>query len=307
MRSDPSNARPPRPPRPPLETFLENVYAGTHDYFKELWAAGVIDRNAFVPHSSQSLCVSVFGGLRGLRSRGRIMQRILGAAGISGFPGTGPAIDCEERSGHKLLNEYGGAHPTCPDALARWDRNAVLIVESKFTERFGPCSQPKTKACNGNYAVGSDLLGGTAAPCRLTVEHVQVVRGRTQTRTARKYWEISSRLFRPQYLVVGQEPCPLKDGRYQLMRNLTYAQAYADRDALPLSGFLVAYCSRASNARHSEADFARFCSMLKPELDDRVGMISYEVVAEILRDAGERTFADWLDDKLYRVVGATRS
>ena len=91
------------------------------------------------------------------------------------------------------------------------------------------------------------------------------------------------------------------------MRNLTYAQAYADRDDLPLSGFLVAYCSGANNARHSEADFGRFHSMLRPELDNKVGMISYEAIAGTLRDEGERVFADWLNDKLERVVGATHS
>ncbi len=290
--------------RPTLVDFLANVYEGARPYFKELWDAGVIDSNASVPHSSQSLCISVFGGVRALEDRGMVMAAILEAAGITAFPSYSPTITCEERSGRDLLNEHGGRHPTCPDALSCWGDDAVLVVESKFTEQFGACSQVKSRHCSGNYEVGSDLFGGSDAACRLSVDHVQIVRGREQIRTARRYWEISERLFQQVHLVEGQHPCPFSDGRYQLMRNLSYARAHADRHRIPLAGFLVTYCDRAKNADHSKTAYACFSSMLLPEYADKVGMVSYETVAQILRKEGEHKFANWLDGKLDDVVGS---
>ena len=168
----------------------------------------------------------------------------------------------------------------------------VLTIESKFREPLGPCGQMKKSAaaCSGNHAPGSDLRTRTNAPCRLTIQEGQ--------RTPRLYWEVGKRVFQPEVLEVPR-PCPFAGGHYQLMRNMTFAAAFADRAGLKDFGFIVAYVAAASSAKkHTTHQVAEFKNMLRPELRDRFGSVSYESISGIVRKRGDTRLAECIDVRL---------
>ena len=152
---------------------------------------------------SQALCVSIWGSIAENEKRGAIVRDILAAAGIELRLNAQPTIECEVRGRRDVLSEYGGSNPTCPDAIITGGE-AVLAIESKFTEHLGGCSQVKQKtvttpkgkvkhppACSGHHEIGSDLQTMSDAPCRLTVQDGE--------RTPRRYWEVGARLFDPTF------------------------------------------------------------------------------------------------------------
>ena len=69
---------------------------------------------------------------------------------------------------------------------------------------------------------------------------------------------------------------------YQLMRNLSFAAAWAERGELSDFGLLLAYVGDAPN----EALFRRFRGMLLPSVAERVGSITYERIAKVLGASG---------------------
>jgi hypothetical protein len=149
----------------------------------------------------------------------------------------------------------------------------VLTIESKFTEPLDGCGQLKANertfivegrptrrrgaACSGNYEPGPDLTGKTAAPCRLMVPE-----GR---REARRYWDLAPRLFEQGCIEAPQRSCPFAR-TYQLMRNLSFAAAWAAREGRPDFGFVLVSVGAASNAAKSEALFEAFREMLLPSV-----------------------------------------
>ena len=140
--------------------------------------------------------------------------------------------------------------------------------------------------------------GPSTAACRLTVAE----RGRE----ARRYWDIAPHLFKAEAIRVPQRPCPFADGRYQLMRNLAFAFAWAERDELPNYGFLLSDAASAPSAARAEAELAAFKNIAPPERKARIGLISYEDIAEILREAGddlEVELADWIQTRIGQVTG----
>jgi hypothetical protein len=256
--------------------------------------------------SSQALCISVFGTIAESPHRKKVMQEILGAAGVVLRPEGSPRLCCEVRERREVLNEIGGSNATCPDVLVDWP-GVVLTIESKFTEHLGPCGQIdarrpsgklviKARACSGNHETGSDLRTGTDAACRLTVSENEGHRG---YRSPRRYWEVASRLFRPEIVEPPRSPCPFADGKYQLMRNLCFAAALA-QNGLPHRGFafLLAYAGAAPSATESASDFEAFRTMLLPTVAQCVGAITYEKLSDVLRTHHHEELATWLDERL---------
>jgi Restriction Endonuclease associating with ARP len=258
------------------------------------WEPGRLDANAHVLWSSQALCVSVFGSIAESPHRDELVATILTEAGVGLGPSGSATLDCEVRNEWGLLRERGGKHPTCPDVLVSWP-DAVMTIESKFTEQLDGCGQLKPSrrtfivdgkptrmrgaACSGNYEPRSDLTRKMDADvsCRLTVAE--------GGREARRYWELAPRLFKPECIETPQRPCPFAR-TYQLMWNLSFAAAWAERGELSDFGLLLAYVGDAPNAAKSEALFRKFRGMLLPSVAERVGSITYERIAKVLGASG---------------------
>lgn len=86
-----------------------------------------------------------------------------------------------------LLNE---PIPTQVDAFA-FGQRAVLVIECKFTEGGGGCTQPNPRRkgahkglrqCNGDYAIQINPVNGVEARCALTGKQI-------------RYWEIIPKIF----------------------------------------------------------------------------------------------------------------
>jgi hypothetical protein len=242
-------------------------------------------------HSSQALCVSVFGALALSNARGAVIADVATAGGIQ-LTIARPEIACEEGSRPELLSEHGRrVTPTSVDVLIT-SPTAIVTIESKFLEvGFGACSQPPRKQCSGDFAPGSDLKTKTLAPCRLM--------GWDGDRSPRAYWDIAAALFRPDVLSPPQRPCPFAGPSFQLMRNICFAAALAQQRRRPNEyGFLVVYVAASPSAPAVRREFAAFTELLVDELQPRVGIISYEDIAAILRHNGDDDLACFIDERI---------
>lgn len=281
------------------------------------WAPGRLEARAAQPHSSQALCVSVFEtiGLRPAAKRDAILIDLLTQAGIRLDVLHGTEIDTEVREYRGVLNEIGGGTPTALDGLVWW-QSGVMTIESKFTEQeFGGCSQARpSKAspsdprfdpgeptkrfsnCTGRHEVGSDLKPSTQpleAACRLTV--------RDRNRRPRLYWDLAPELFEPEVYALGQ-PCPFRGDPYQLMRNITFAYKWAGDWHLPDFAFLVMLVDSASGASQMRSTVEEFRRLLLREHRSRLGVLSYEQLADILEQRhGEEALAQWTRRRIAEV------
>lgn len=86
-------------------------------------------------HSWQAIAIDVFGILQTSRDRDRILDAIAERVGVP--PGGPWALTHEWTDTDRLLGE---PRPTQVDALAVGSM-AALVIECKFTERGGQCSQ----------------------------------------------------------------------------------------------------------------------------------------------------------------------
>lgn len=116
-------------------------------------------------------------------------------------------------------------------------------------------------------------------------------------RHPRRYWDVAPHLFVPEILATPQR-CPWATGAYQLMRNLAFAHEWARTHRLEWFGFLVALVDAAPHASELRRRVTAFKMLLRPELRDRVGIISYEHLGIILFAHGETELADWVKTRL---------
>jgi hypothetical protein len=271
------------PPQAAWANVHPDALAHVREWPPSRWHSGSVQ-----PHSSQALCVSVFGTLAHKRKRTATLAEIIAKGGIADLvPGT-PRIVCEEVGQPTLLNELGTrTTPTSVDVFATW-AGGVLAIESKFLEvGFGRCSQPGRGQCSGNFESGSDLKANTPAPCRLMVWDGK--------RSPRTYWDISRSLFRPDVVTPPRRPCPFAGPSFQLMRNLCFAAAAAQRRGGGCRfGFLVAYVEASPSATAVERELEEFKDLLLDDVRPRVGLISYEQIAAIVRTHGEVDLADFI-------------
>ncbi len=289
-------------------TSRENLFHGALPHVDK-HVGELLEKRSNVPWSSQALCISVFGTIAESPNRGELMQQILDASGVTQRPSGDPELRCEVRGRREVLNEIGGSNATCPDVLVEWPE-LTLTIESKFTEHLGPCGQIdlrrskgqtiRPKACSGSHESGSDLRTKTDAACRLTIAENE---GRRGYRSPRRYWEIGARLFQAEVIEPPRSPCPFADGKYQLMRNLCFAAALAEQHS-PQNGyaFVLAFAGGSTSAGESTADFSAFREMLLPEVVPRVGSITYEAIANVLRSSGQDELADWIDARLRKGI-----
>ena len=160
-------------------------------------------------------------------------------------------------------------------------------------------------ACTGTYGTGSDQKTHTMAPCRL-----QTWDG---TRAPRLYWQIAWELFRPEVLVPNGRACPFAGPSFQLMRNLALARAagapYSKREnrhGAPVVkprewALLVAHVGEHPAAAAHRAELAAFNELLLPDVRDRVGLVTYEQITNVLRAHSLPELAEWVDQRIRSV------
>jgi hypothetical protein len=292
---------------------LANLYPEAAAYVAEHWAPGRLEARSKSIRSSQALCVSVLITLRQRPPgpRAAICAAICNEAGLVMPMHAPPTIDAEIREYRELLGEIGGGTPTALDGLIT-STQAVLTIESKFTEReFGSCGQIKPNKlkpadprfdfkrpdkrlanCTGMHSAGSDEKRTTqpaGAACRLTVQDGK--------RRPRRYWDIAPHLFLPSVLATPQR-CPFSTDTYQLMRNMAFAHEWAGEQRLNWFGFLVAIVDAAPKASELRARVAAFKKLLKTDVRDRAGIVSYERLADLLDGHQESDLASWVRTRL---------
>src|ERR1700687_2387702 len=135
------------------------------------------------------------------------------------MPGDGPwTLELEWTDPNDLLAE---PRPTQVDAIA-FGQRALLVIECKFTELGGGCSQPAAinegphrglRQCSGDYSPQTNPTNGGASRCALTGK-------------GGADWETIPRLFGLN-AEAEYRPCPFKGEAYQWMRNVILADRLA--------------------------------------------------------------------------------
>src|SRR5437870_2478511 len=126
---------------PVTERIRTNLFAGSHAAIDD-WSAfpwhtqnGTIQ--TYKPESSQALAIDVFGTIRASEHRNEILAAL---ARECSLPDAGPwRLELEWIDSENLLKE---PRPTQVDAIA-FGKNAIIVIECKFTEAGGECSQAK--------------------------------------------------------------------------------------------------------------------------------------------------------------------
>jgi hypothetical protein len=280
-----------------------NLFASSHAAIKD-WDTfpwhhdrqGVIQ--TYKLQSSQALAIDVFGTIKVSAERDQILGWMVRECMV---PHQGPwRLELEWTDPDGVLHE---PRPTQVDAIA-FGLNAVLVIESKFTEGGGACSQPNPirtgahrglRQCDGNYAQQTNPVNGIAARCALTGKGV-------------RYWECVPKIFG---LNAEQDynPCPFKGNAYQWMRNVVLADrlgsargissaviaAYADADS-----FTTAQKVRSGKLGHAAADGANL-----------VAPLSYQSIVEFAKSQSEQpdhwiALARWVEKKINTVAATLR-
>lgn len=231
-----------------MDSSLENVkanlfhrsHAAIDDWSKFPWhrdRKGAIQTHKM--ESSQALAIDVFGTIKVSEEK----DRVLGALAIQcGVPDDGPwTLELEWTDPANLLHE---PRPTQVDAIA-FGKRAVLVIECKFTEGGGGCSQPNRitkgahrglRQCDGDYALQTNPVNGHEAHCALTGKGV-------------RYWDLIPKVYG---FDADQEyrPCPFRGDAYQWMRNVVLAETLASAHGVS-AATIVAYADGESFATAS--------------------------------------------------------
>lgn len=177
----------------------------------------------------QALAIDVFGTIKVSDERDRILGALARKCGV---PDHGPwTLKLEWIDRDALLNE---PIPTQVDAFA-FGQRAVLVIECKFTEGGGGCTQPNPRRkgahkglrqCNGDYAIQINPVNGVEARCALTGKQI-------------RYWEIIPKIFGLD-AEEDYRPCPFRGDAYQWMRNVVLADRLASARGVS-SAVIAAY------------------------------------------------------------------
>ncbi|SCB61580.1 hypothetical protein GA0061105_12024 [Rhizobium aethiopicum] len=155
-----------------FQAVRENLFPASHASIED-WghSPGIVTKpTEFRPHkahSSQAIAIDVFGTIKIIKDRDRIFDAIAARAGVA--PGGPWAIKLEWTDTERLLGE---PRSTQVDALAVGSM-AALVIECKFTEPGGQCSQTASlrsgeRQCNGSYVEKINPGNGLRARCALT-------------------------------------------------------------------------------------------------------------------------------------------
>lgn len=240
--------------------------------------------------SSQALAIDVFGTIKMHKDRDKIMGAL---AKKCDLPDDGPwQLELEWIDPDRLLNE---PRPTQIDAVA-FGKKSLLVIECKFTEPGGGCSQPKKitngrhagqRQCNGNYEVQTNPITNNSNRCALTGKGI-------------KYWETIPRVFG-----INAErdfrPCPFKADAYQWMRNIVLADRLSSERNL--SSAVI--CAYADSPVFSTAKKVRSDKLGLPTTSESPSLIplSYQSIIATAEGVSERpedwqSLAGWVNRKI---------
>ena len=164
--------------------------------------------SAYEAHSSQALCIDVFGTIKTSANRDKIVDAL---AKTIGLPTGGPwDITLEWTARQSLLKE---PHPTQVDVYAE-SPHSIMLFECVFTEPAGDaCSQTMQRklgaSCDGNYGDPINPEHDMTSRCVLSEKGIQ-------------YWDIIPKVFHLD-AHADYQPCPFAGSAYQWMRNLVVA------------------------------------------------------------------------------------
>ncbi|MDK1494089.1 hypothetical protein QN219_29355 [Sinorhizobium sp. 7-81] len=277
-----------------FHSVRENLFPASHGAIED-WETFPWHRDrankiqAHKAHSSQAIAIDVFGTIKISTDRDRIFDAIAERVGVaSGGPW---AITLEWMDADRLLGE---PRPTQVDALAVGSK-AALVIECKFTEPGGQCSQSVVsrsgnRQCNGTYADQTNPRNGVRAHCALTGKGI-------------RYWEYIPKVFALDP-GVDHTPCPFKGDAYQWMRNAVLAAAIGKHRNLQASAL-------AAFADHPSFPTARKAKrgLMDPSLAGQraIKPISYQQILEIASQVGRdqelwNHLSGWVDQKIARAA-----
>ncbi|MEY9783941.1 PGN_0703 family putative restriction endonuclease [Sinorhizobium fredii] len=270
----------------------QNLFPASHgaigDWLEFHWHRDRTNRiQAHKVHSSQAIAIDVFGTLKVSIDRDLVLDAIARRVGVA--PGGPWSITLEWTDPDRLLGE---PRPTQVDALAVGS-NAALVIECKFTEPGGKCSQTaKSRSgeaqCNGSYTDQVNPHSGMRSRCTLAGKGI-------------RYWEFIPEVF--SLNPAGDyAPCPFAGEAYQWMRNAVLAAAIGKHRNLQAAAI-------AAFADHPNFPTARKAkrSLIDPSLGHPAAItpISYQEIIDIARQAGLdqelwTKLSAWLDEKIAR-------
>lgn len=273
-----------------LQAVRENLFPASHGAIED-WTAFPWHRDrtnriqAHKVHSSQAIAIDVFGTLKMSTDRDRIFDAIAEHVGVA--PGGPWAITLEWTDSDRLLGE---PRPTQVDALAVGS-NAALVIECKFTEPGGQCSQTAAlpsgeRQCNGRYADQINPRNGVRARCALTGKGI-------------RYWEYIPKVFKLDP-GINHTPCPFKGDAYQWMRNAVLAAAIGKHRNLQAAA-LAAFADHPTFPTAQKGKRG----LVDPSLGGQAAItpISYQQIIEIAFKVGFDQklwtgLSAWIDSKI---------
>ncbi len=226
--------------------------------------------------SPQALAIDVFGTIKVSPERHRILNALAAKCELSVADTW--ELNLEWTADKELLGE---PRPTQVDVLATGQR-AILVIECKFTEQGGGCSQPKSltggehrgkQQCNGHYVHQTNPVNGKEARCALSGKEIQ-------------YWSYIPKVFGI-YADTDHLPCPFRGEAYQWMRNRVLAEAmrsaeiqtavlaaYADGDAFPTAkklraGLALGYVRSGGKPLVHTIDYQSIIALAREASEDR--------------------------------------
>ncbi|MBY5905177.1 hypothetical protein HFO88_33480 [Rhizobium leguminosarum] len=277
-----------------FEAVRENLFPASHgaieDWSKFPWHRDRTNQiQAYKAHSSQAIAIDVFGTLKMSRDRDRIFDAIAECVGVArGGPW---AVILEWTDTDRLLGE---PRPTQVDALAVGSA-AALVIECKFTEPAGQCSQTAVsrsgeRQCNGNYEDQINPGNGVRSRCALPGKSI-------------RYWEYIPKIFELDP-GVDHTPCPFKGDAYQWMRNAVLAAALGKHRNLQAAAL-------AAFADHPIFPTARKVKrgLVDPSLAGQgaITPVSYQQIIAIACQVGRdralwNELSAWIDHKIARAA-----
>jgi len=277
-----------------IATLRRNIFADAHaaigDWHTFPWHRDMRGHvQADKPHSSQALAIDVFGAIGASNGKDAILDILAIEVGLP--PGGPWNIELEWTDSQRLLCE---PRPTQVDALAV-GANAIMVIECKFTEPGGSCSQTRRiqtglgagqPQCTGRYELQVNPRSNVQAHCALSGKEI-------------RYWDVIPAIFDLDPATT-YAPCPFKGEAFQWMRNLALAHELGRNQGKP-AACVVAYASGGNFP--TEAKVGNL-TWLPPLADGAHGpvMVPYQRIAELAAEVDDDPcwgrLAEWIERKV---------